>query len=66
MSDLQKIKDVRSQIGQKDRLKPLIFGLPTHQRRGKPCPILKKVREKEENEMSDLKKHEDVRSQIEK
>jgi len=59
MSDLKKIRDVRSQIGQPDRLKPIIIGCPTLQRRGKPCPIWKKVGEKGENGMSDLETKKD-------
>jgi len=51
----QKSMDVRSQIGQANQLKPIIFGWPTLQRRGKPCPILKKNGKKGENGMSDLK-----------
>ena len=53
MSELKKIRDVRSQIGQPDRLKPIIIGCPTLQRRGKPCQM-KKVGGKGENGMSDL------------
>jgi len=39
-----KIKIVRSKIEQEDRLKTMIFGLPTLQKRGKLGPISKKVR----------------------
>jgi len=43
----QKNMDVRSQIGQADQLKTMMIGWPTLQRRGKPCPIRKKVGKKE-------------------
>jgi len=42
MSDLKKIKDVRSQIERKSGLDTEIFGCHTSWRRGKLCPISKK------------------------
>jgi len=44
--------------------KSAVFGIATPWRRGKHCLISKKVGNKEENGLSDLKKNTDVRSQI--
>jgi len=43
-------------IGWENFLKTKIFGIVMLQKRGKPCPISKKVREKGGKWMSDLKK----------
>jgi len=55
---------VRSQIGWENRHEIKIFGIATLQKRGKPCPISKKMR-KEKGKMDvRSQKNMDVRSQI--